>query len=567
MADQGGQEKKESKMEYEQLIEGSKEQKPRNNKERIIIISTIVAIIVVAAIIIISVMLLGRKYKLTINYSINKESNLTEPYSKIKVELNGLNTYESVFPVGTPIELKVEEGSYELNVLAVDDNNIAYYYYTDPAFFIKDDMSLDNIKLSRNPIKYTIEYKWEGNDLYITLPTGYDQYLTYKKNAAGIYEPFKTALQNVVLLGSVPEDGLDLKFAVVKDNKVFGFSNPYVFQKNVPPTQPTLLSPTENQLIEGEKVYFVWQTEDLDGDILTFDIYLKEEGQEEKLIASNVSNYFYEYNSLEPGKSYTLRVVAKDGKGGESTSQIMFTTKEKATEKVYLYSPSGRYGVTIYEVGDPNNPKEIANVQTTGNVTDVIQNNGYLYILRQDEGIDIADISNPENPVIKSKLDLKGANGIKMANGYLYLRFTDDKVSVYSIKENPNNPKFLGYTDIKFYGSEKPEIVYVEKPMDINVEIIKGEYPIRINLNNRVYVTEFSLVVPNQDMQAKVEKSFSKVFDTLRVIFSTYSVDQFKKTGIEKEIENKLLVAINEILGTSKENGVKQVKLSISRVE
>ena len=45
-------------------------------------------------------------------------------------------------------------------------------------------MSLDNIKLSRNPIKYTIEYKWEGNDLYITLPTGYDQYLIYKKNAA-----------------------------------------------------------------------------------------------------------------------------------------------------------------------------------------------------------------------------------------------------------------------------------------------------------------------------------------------------------------------------------------------
>ena len=135
----------------------------------------------------------------------------------------------------------------------------------------------------------------------------------------------------------------------------------------------------------------------------------------------------------------------------------MFTTKEKATEKVYLYSPSGRYGVTIYEVGDPNNPKEIANVQTTGNVTDVIQNNGYLYILRQDEGIDIADISNPENPVIKSKLDLKGANGIKMANGYLYLRFTDDKVSVYSIKENPN-PKFLGYTDIKFYGSENQKL-------------------------------------------------------------------------------------------------------------
>ncbi len=83
--------------------------------------------------------------------------------------------------------------------------------------------------------------------------------------------------------------------------------------------------------------------------------------------------------------------------------------------------------------------------------------------------------------------------------------------------------------------AQKTRNCVCRKPMDINVEIIKGEYPIRINLNNRVYVTEFSLVVPNQDMQAKVEKSFSKVFDTLRVIFSTYSVDQFKKTGIEKK--------------------------------
>ena len=369
------------------------------------------------------------------------------------------------------------------------------------------------------------------------------------------------------MLSSVPPEGLELKFAVVKENKVFGFSNPYVFLKNVPPSQPIVLSPTENQQIEGERIYFVWQSEDLDNDELTFDIYLKEGFQEEKLIASNVTNYFYEYNYLEPGKSYTLKIVAKDGKGGESTTQIRFSTKEEVTKKVYLYSPSGKYGVTIYEVGDPNNPKEISSIQTSGNVTDVIQNDNYLYILRLDEGIDIADISNPETPIIKSKLDLKGVNGIKMANGYLYLRFTGDKVSVYSIKEDPSHPKFLGYTDIKFYGSEKPEIVYVEKQTDITVDIIKGEYPIRINLNNRVYVTEFSLVVANEEIKEKVEKSFAKVFDTLRIIFSTYSPEQFRKSGIEKELENKLLIAINELLGTTKENGVKQVKLSISRVE
>ncbi|HOB15489.1 MAG TPA: hypothetical protein PK894_00225 [Defluviitoga sp.] len=567
MADQGNPDKKENKLEYEQLIEGSKEQKPRNNRERAIIISTIIAIVVVAIIITFSVIFLGKKYKVTINYSINKESNMTEPYSKIKVELKGLNVYESVFPIGTPIELKVEEGTYELNVLAVDDNNIAYYYYSEPSLFIKDNMTLDNVKLNRNSIKFSIDYKWQGNDLYITLPSGYDQYLIYKKNNAGIYEPFKTSSQNVVLLSSLPSEGLELKFAVVKENKVFGFSNPYVFLKNVPPSQPIVLSPTENQQIEGERIYFVWQSEDLDNDELTFDIYLKEGFQEEKLIASNITNYFYEYNYLEPGKSYTLKIVAKDGKGGESTTQIRFSTKEEVTKKVYLYSPSGKYGVTIYEVGDPNNPKEISSIQTSGNVTDVIQNDNYLYILRLDEGIDIADISNPETPIIKSKLDLKGVNGIKMANGYLYLRFTGDKVSVYSIKEDPSHPKFLGYTDIKFYGSEKPEIVYVEKQTDITVDIIKGEYPIRINLNNRVYVTEFSFVVADEEIKEKVEKSFAKVFDTLRIIFSTYSPEQFRKSGIEKELENKLLIAINELLGTTKENGVKQVKLSISRVE
>jgi len=567
MADQGNPDKKENKLEYEQLIEGSKEQKPRNNRERAIIISTIIAIVVVAIIITFSVIFLGKKYKVTINYSINKESNMTEPYSKIKVELKGLNVYESVFPIGTPIELKVEEGTYELNVLAVDDNNIAYYYYSEPSLFIKDNMTLDNVKLNRNSIKFSIDYKWQGNDLYITLPSGYDQYLIYKKNNAGIYEPFKTSSQNVVLLSSLPSEGLELKFAVVKENKVFGFSNPYVFLKNVPPSQPIVLSPTENQQIEGERIYFVWQSEDLDNDELTFDIYLKEGFQEEKLIASNITNYFYEYNYLEPGKSYTLKIVAKDGKGGESTTQIRFSTKEEVTKKVYLYSPSGKYGVTIYEVGDPNNPKEISSIQTSGNVTDVIQNDNYLYILRLDEGIDIADISNPETPIIKSKLDLKGVNGIKMANGYLYLRFTGDKVSVYSIKEDPSHPKFLGYTDIKFYGSEKPEIVYVEKQTDITVDIIKGEYPIRINLDNRVYVTEFSFVVADEEIKEKVEKSFAKVFDTLRIIFSTYSPEQFRKSGIEKELENKLLIAINELLGTTKENGVKQVKLSISRVE
>jgi hypothetical protein len=432
---------------------------------------------------------------------------------------------------------------------------------------VNEDKTLSDINLEKLPLRYQIDYEWDDNDLYITLPQDYDQYLIYRRNSDGMYEPYRTSTQNTLILSSVPSEGLDLKFAVVKNNMVYNFSENYYFQKNSSPISPIILSPSENQQLSESSVYFVWQAEDPDRDSLVFDLYLTADSGQERLIAENIDTYFYRFNSLEMGKNYTLRIVAKDQKGGESTSQIRFSTKVVPEEKVYLYSPSGEMGVTIYEVTDPSKPQEIATIDTPGNVTDVINHDNYLYILRYMDGLSIAEISNPNSPKLQENLNLEGINGIKIANGYLYARFENGQVSVYSIKDNPRNPEFLGYTDIKFYGALEPEIRYIQTQQDLKVEIIKGEYPVRVNLNNRVFVTEYSLLVANAEMKETVENSFSQVFDTLRLIFSTYKPEDFRNNEKIAEIENKLLSALNELFKTNTTNGIKEVNLEISRVE
>jgi len=568
MADQNNSENKnENKLEYESLI-NQEEKKPPQNRERLIIITTIIAIIVLGIVIIFSLLFFGGKYNVTINYEIVASGGLQEPYKEIKVQLIGANTYEASFPVGESIELtSIEEGTYQLNIMAVDDTGLAYYYYNNPEFFVNENKTLNDIKLKKSSLKYQVDYRWVNNDLYITLPQDYEQYLIYRRNSSGIYELFRTSNQNTIILSSVPSEGVDLKFAVVKNNMVYDFSENYSFQKNSSPNSPIILSPSANQLLTEPNVYFVWQAEDPEGDSLVFDLYLTPDSEQEQLIAENINTYFYQFNSLEMGKNYTLRIVAKDKKGGESTSQIRFSTGVVPQEKVYLYSPSGEMGVTIYEVTNPSNPQEIATIDAPGNVTDVINHDNYLYILRNIEGLSIAEISDPNSPTLLENLNLEGINGIKIANGYLYARFENGQVSVYSIKDNPRNPEFLGYTDIKFYGALEPEIRYIQTQQDLKVEIIKGEYPVRINLNNRVFVTEYSLLVANTEIKKTVENSFSQVFDTLRLIFSTYKPEDFRSNEKISEIENKLLSALNELFNTNTTNGIKEVNLDVSRVE
>ena len=140
MAEENNSEnKEENKLEYESLI-NQEEKKPPQNRERLIIITTIIAIVVLGIVIIFSLLFFGRNYNVTINYEIVKSQDVQEPYKEIKVELMGANTYEASFPIGESIELtSIEEGTYQLNIMAVDDTGLAYYYYNNPEFFVNED--------------------------------------------------------------------------------------------------------------------------------------------------------------------------------------------------------------------------------------------------------------------------------------------------------------------------------------------------------------------------------------------------------------------------------------------
>lgn len=86
---------------------------------------------------------------------------------------------------------------------------------------------------------------------------------------------------------------------------------------NIPPTQPYVKYPSDNQKGVPRNVKLEWGCEDPNGDKLSYDLYLGESTP--SLVATSLKFPAYRVELL-PGKEYVWRVVAKDGKGGISKS-------------------------------------------------------------------------------------------------------------------------------------------------------------------------------------------------------------------------------------------------------
>ncbi|WGS65606.1 cohesin domain-containing protein [Marinitoga aeolica] len=132
---------------------------------------------------------------------------------------------------------------------------------------------------------------------------------------------------------------------VAKDGKggetssdVYSFNTASVI--NNPPSKPILLSPANNSIDVEPDITLRWSANDPDGDALTYDIYLDKTQNLNTPYKTNVKNTSLAVSGLELGVTYYWKVVAKDGKGGESTSDIYsFTIKESIgplTPKLYF---------------------------------------------------------------------------------------------------------------------------------------------------------------------------------------------------------------------------------------
>jgi hypothetical protein len=109
----------------------------------------------------------------------------------------------------------------------------------------------------------------------------------------------------------------------------------------------------------------------------------------------------------------------------------------------YVYLADGNNGLQIIDVEDKNNPKIVGNVLTDGFAQSVYVNLNYAYVANGDQGIDIIDVTDSTNPRIVSHLNTAGtANDIASKGDYAYIANGDNGLQIIDVKDK-TNPKII----------------------------------------------------------------------------------------------------------------------------
>lgn len=94
------------------------------------------------------------------------------------------------------------------------------------------------------------------------------------------------------------------------------------------PFAPNLLAPALNSEVDGTSTTLSWSASDVDGDALTYDVYLDTNTDLTTKVSENQSATTYDATGLTAATTYYFKVVVKDGNGGVSIGQVWsFATK------------------------------------------------------------------------------------------------------------------------------------------------------------------------------------------------------------------------------------------------
>ena len=95
---------------------------------------------------------------------------------------------------------------------------------------------------------------------------------------------------------------------------------------NTPPDVPTLTSPINDSVDQPIDIILEWNCADPDGDSLVYDLYFGT-NPEPQFYTNDIDATSFEILSLNKGTKYYWKVLAKDGRGGTTFSEISdFTT-------------------------------------------------------------------------------------------------------------------------------------------------------------------------------------------------------------------------------------------------
>ncbi|MFM6896770.1 MAG: DUF4347 domain-containing protein, partial [Microcystis panniformis] len=98
---------------------------------------------------------------------------------------------------------------------------------------------------------------------------------------------------------------------------------------------------------------------------------------------------------------------------------------------------------TINDDINPPIPTFISKYDTPGWVWDLKVVGNYAYLADWTSGLQIIDISNPTNPILKGNYDTDAAYGVEVVGNYAYVADGSSGLQIIDIS-NPSNPTFLG---------------------------------------------------------------------------------------------------------------------------
>ncbi|MDM8523924.1 CARDB domain-containing protein [Desulfococcaceae bacterium HSG8] len=121
--------------------------------------------------------------------------------------------------------------------------------------------------------------------------------------------------------------------------------------------------------------------------------------------------------------------------------------KGVAVSGTTVYVADGDGGLQVTDVSDPENPVIVGSADTPGSGSGVTVSGTTAYVADGEEGLQVIDVSDPENPFIIGNADTPGyAIGVTVSGTTAYVADRDDGLQVIDVSD-PENPAVIGSAD------------------------------------------------------------------------------------------------------------------------
>jgi len=149
--------------------------------------------------------------------------------------------------------------------------------------------------------------------------------------------------------------------------------------------------------------------------------------------------------------------------------------RDAAVKDVYCYLALGQLGVAVWKV-ESLPPRQIASFDTPANALSVAVSGNYLYVADTRNGLVVADVSDPFNPVPVATLDLPGyARHVTIADSLAYVSCEAGGLAVVNVVE-PGHPVLAATIDLPYTMCAQAEGGYIfAGDRDYGLVVIKIE--------------------------------------------------------------------------------------------